>query len=97
MGFGRGSFQQLASIRGFGHNLEMAYQIFFVLSTVSLIEDVYILRLVITKGYGVRATTIEGQNSFSRSSKQKCKFHVTDGHGQNTRDQITSDRRSKLT
>ena len=40
-------------------------------------------KLEITKGYGVRATTIEGQNA----------FHVRDS--QNTRDQITSDRRSK--
>ena len=54
--------------------------------------DNYILiksqdKLVITKGYGVRATTIEGL-------LQCCalhKFHVK--YGQNTRDQITSDRR----
>ena len=41
------------------------------------------LKLVITKGYGVRATTIEGQNAFAPDS-------------QNTGDQITSDRRSKM-
>ena len=39
-------------------------------------------KLVITKGYGVRATTIEGQNAFAPD-------------GQNTGDQITSDKRSK--
>ena len=36
----------------------------------------------------MRATTIEGENAFALR-----KFHMTDG--QNTRDQITSDRRSK--
>ena len=42
---------------------------------------------ILTKGYGVRATTIEGQNALH----QRCAlhtFHVTDS--QNTRDQITS-------
>ena len=49
-------------------------------------------KLLITKGYRVWATTIEGQNALL----QRCalrKFHVT--NGQNKRDQITSDRRSK--
>ena len=36
----------------------------------------------------MRATTIEGQNAFAPAL-----FHVTEG--QNTRDQFTSDRRSK--
>ena len=49
-------------------------------------------KLLITKDYRVWATTIEGQNALL----QRCalrKFHVT--NGQNKRDQITSDRRSK--
>ena len=53
----------------------------------------YGLLLVITKGYRVRATTIEDQNAFASCASSK--FHVTDS--QNTRDQITSDRRSKRT
>ena len=50
------------------------------------------LILVITKGYGVRAPTIE----VKALSLKRCalhKFHVTDS--QNTRDQITTDRRLK--
>ena len=50
------------------------------------------LILVITKGYGVRASTIKGQNAFAPRCALR-KFHVTDG--QNTRDKITSDRRSR--
>ena len=50
------------------------------------------MKLVITKGYGVRATTIEGQNAFAPRCALR-KFHVTDS--QNTRDQITSGRKSK--
>ena len=49
-------------------------------------------KLVITKGYLVRATTIK----LKMLLFQRCalrKFHVTDC--QNARDQITSDRRSK--
>ena len=46
-----------------------------------------LLLLVIIKGYRMRAKTIEGQNAFAPS------LCVTDR--QNTRDQITSDRRSK--
>ena len=42
---------------------------------------------IITKGYGVRATTIEGQNALHQRSVLHT-FHVTDS--QNTRDQITS-------
>ena len=44
-------------------------------------------KLVITKGYGLRATTIEGLLQYCALRK----FHVTDG--QNTRDQIKSDGR----
>ena len=51
--------------------------------------------VVITKGYGVRATTIEGQYAFALSLCALRKFHVTDS--QNTRDQIASDRKSKRT
>ena len=51
--------------------------------------------VVITKGYGVRATTIEGQYAFAPSLCALRKFHVTDS--QNTRDQIASDRKSKRT
>ena len=43
---------------------------------------------ILTKSYGVRATTIEGRNALH----QRCAlhtFHVTDS--QNTRDQITSE------
>ena len=50
-----------------------------------------LIKIVMTEGYRVRATTIEGQNAFA--SMAFGKFHLTDG--QNTRDQITSDRRSK--
>ena len=39
------------------------------------------------------ATTIEGQNAFAPTVCALHKFHVTDG--ENTRDQNTSDRRSK--
>ena len=49
--------------------------------------------LVITKGYGVQATTIKDQNAFLH----RCtlhKFHVTDN--QNEPDQIMSDRMIKL-
>ena len=46
--------------------------------------------VVITKGYGVRATTIEFQYAFAPSLCALRKFHVTDS--QNTRDQIASDR-----
>ena len=49
-------------------------------------------QLVITKGYKVRVTTIEGQNAFLLRRCALRKFHVIDG--QNTRDKITSDRRS---
>ena len=50
---------------------------------------------VITKAYGVQATTIEGQNAFAPvlCFMYTCKFHVTDG--QNMLNQITSGRRSK--
>ena len=49
----------------------------------------HIKKLVRTKGYGVWATTIEGQNAF-RSIAVLCagKFHVTES--QTTRDQINS-------
>ena len=60
----------------------------------SVFRHTYNLRVscipVITKGYWVRATTIEGQNTFAPAL---LTFHVTDGL--NTRDQITSDKRSK--
>ena len=49
-------------------------------------------QLVITKGYGVQATTIKRQNAFAPTLHTLLKFHVTDG--QNMRDQIVSDRRS---
>ena len=49
-------------------------------------------KLVITKGYGVQATMIKRQNAFAPTLHTLRKFHVTDG--QNTRDQIMSDRRS---
>ena len=49
-------------------------------------------KLVITKGYGVQATTIKRQNAFAPTLHTLLKFHVTDG--QNMRDQIVSDRRS---
>ena len=45
------------------------------------------------KGYGVRATIIEGQNTFAPGRCALQKFHVTDG--QNMHDRITSDLRSK--
>ena len=48
--------------------------------------------LVITKDYGVRATTIEGQNALLHRCALR-KFRVT--YRQITRDQITSDGRSK--
>ena len=48
-------------------------------------------QLVITKGYWVWATTIESQNAFAPT---QCFAQVSRGDGQNTRDQITSDRRS---
>ena len=50
---------------------------------------------VITKAYGVQATTIEGQNAFAPvlCLMYTCKFHMTDG--QNILNQITSGRRSK--
>ena len=62
---------------------------------LSHIAPLIITVLVITKRYGVRATTIEVQNAFLRffAFCALRKFHVTDG--QNTRDQITRDRRSK--
>ena len=41
------------------------------------------------KGFGVQATAIEGQNHCAL----RTKFHVSDS--QNTRNHITSDRRSK--
>ena len=47
---------------------------------------------VITKDYGVRATTIEGQNALLHRCALR-KFRVT--YRQITRDQITSDGRSK--
>ena len=50
------------------------------------------LKLIITKVYGVRATTIEGQSAFAPCYALR-KFYVTDS--QNTRDPITSDRRPK--
>ena len=38
---------------------------------------VVLLRLVITKGYGARATTIEGQNAFALLKRCALrKFHV---------------------
>ena len=49
-------------------------------------------KLVITKGYGVQATTIKRQNAFAPTLHTLLKFHVTDD--QNMRDQIVSDRRS---
>ena len=49
-------------------------------------------KLVVTKGYGVQATTIKCQNAFAPTLHTLLKFHVTDG--QNMRDQIVSDRRS---
>ena len=49
-------------------------------------------KLVITKGYGVQATTIKRQNAFAPTLHTLLKFHVTDG--QNMRDQIVNDRRS---
>ena len=53
-----------------------------------------ISKLVITKGYEVRATTIEGQNAFALTlCFAKVKFSVIDGR--NTCDQIAGDRRSK--
>ena len=50
---------------------------------------------VITKAYGVQATTIEGQNALAPvlCFMYTCKFHVKDR--QNMLNQITSDRRSK--
>ena len=53
-------------------------------------------RLVITTGYGVRATTIGGSNAIKRFCSNAVllrKFHLTDG--QNTREQLTRGRRSK--
>ena len=41
---------------------------------------------IMTKGYGVQVTTIEGQNDFCSSAVLCVNFHMTDG--QNTRDQI---------
>ena len=49
-----------------------------------------IKKLVITKGYGVGASTMEKR--FCSNAVRK--FHVMDG--QNTCDQITNDRSSKL-
>ena len=51
------------------------------------------LLLAITKGYGVRAATIALFYAFAPYHSALRKFHVTDS--QNTRDQITSDRRPK--
>ena len=48
--------------------------------------------LVITTGYGVRATTIKVKMLLLHRCAL-CKFNVTDS--QNTSDQITSDRKSK--
>ena len=48
--------------------------------------------LVITKDYGVRATTIEGQNALLHRCALR-KFRVT--YRQITRDQIASDGKSK--
>ena len=48
--------------------------------------------LVITKGYRVRATTIKVKTLLLHCCALR-KFHVTDS--QNTRDHITSERRSK--
>ena len=45
-------------------------------------------RLVITKGYGVRVTTIERQKLLLQHCAL-CEFHVADG--QNMRDPIQSD------
>ena len=55
------------------------------------LNNILLIILLITKGCGVWATTIEGQNAFALSL---CfgKFHMTDN--QNTRDPITSDRKS---
>ena len=47
--------------------------------------------LVITRGYRVWATMIEGQNAWA----PLLSFAVSSSDSQNTRDQITSDRRSK--
>ena len=47
------------------------------------------LLLVITKGYGVQTTSIEGENAFAHRCTLR-KLHVTDS--KNIRDQITSDK-----
>ena len=52
----------------------------------------YTFLLVITEGYEVRAINIESQNAFAVMCVLRM-FHVIDG--QNTRDEITRDRRSK--
>ena len=52
------------------------------------------MKLVLTKGYGVRATTI-GRSTLLLQRCALRKFHVRVTVGQNTRDQITSNRRSK--
>ena len=38
-----------------------------VVDYVNEVKDTLFLELVITKGYGMRATTIEGQNAFAPS------------------------------
>ena len=53
---------------------------------------IYVYILVITKGYGVRATTIGVQTLLLQCCALR-KFQVTDV--QNTRDQITRSRRKK--
>ena len=52
-------------------------------------QIIILYNLVIMKGFGVQATTIEGQNHCAL----RTKFRVSDS--QNTRNHFTSDRRSK--
>ena len=70
------------------------YVKFYYCATIACVWASLCFKLVITKGYGVRATMIEGQNAFAPSL---CFAEVSRDSCQNTCDQITSDRKSKCT
>ena len=71
------------------------YRLLFSTKIRSFISVLCPRQRVITKAYGVQATTIKDQNAFAPvlCFMYTCKFHVTDG--QNMLNQITSGRRSK--
>ena len=70
----------------------------FSAKTRPLVKALVDMLLVITKGYGVRAATIEGQNSWWKrfwTSAALCVSVMWQMAKKKTGDKITSDRRSK--